>query len=120
MIERLNRISASLAHHGITTSGQRCEVGLVLGSGLGHLVDAIDDARAIDYAEIDGFPRSTAPLHAGRLVFGTLQGRRVVAMQGRFPKARQNTAFASWRQARPAIAWCADRGRTVDDRIGRR
>ncbi len=84
MIERLNRISASLARHGVTTSGQRCEVGLVLGSGLGHLVDAIDDARAIDYAEIDGFPRSTAPLHAGRLVFGTLQGRRVVAMQGRF------------------------------------
>ena len=84
MIERLKRISASLARHGIAASRQRCEVGLVLGSSLGHLVEAIDDARAIDDADIDGFPRSTTPLHVGRLVFGTLQGRRVMAMQGRF------------------------------------
>ena len=79
MIERLKRISASLARHGIAASRQRCEVGLVLGSSLGHLAEAIDDARAIDDADIDGFPRSTTPLHVGRSVFGTLQGRRVMA-----------------------------------------
>ena len=57
---------------------------LVLGSGLGHLAEAISDPVPIPYGEIPGFPRSTVVGHAGRLVAGTLDGVEVVAMQGRF------------------------------------
>lgn len=81
MIERLNRISAALTRHDVT---ERYEIGLILGSGLGQMVDAVESARHIDYADIDGFPRSTAPSHAGRLVLGRLAGRKVLVMQGRF------------------------------------
>jgi purine-nucleoside phosphorylase len=59
---------------------------LVLGSGLGGLADEIEDAVAIPFGEIPGFPRRTQELagHAGRLVAGRLEGVEVVAMQGRF------------------------------------
>lgn len=60
------------------------EIGVILGSGLGDYVDALEDARHIDYAEIPGFPRSTAPGHAGRWWVGKLHGKRVCMMQGRF------------------------------------
>lgn len=59
------------------------EVGIVLGSGLGALADAIELAGAVSYDEIPHFPRSTVEGHAGRLVLGTLEGKRVGAMQGR-------------------------------------
>lgn len=62
----------------------RPEIGLILGSGLGSLATEIEDAVALEYAEIPNFPISTAPGHAGRLVLGTLEGKRVAAMQGRF------------------------------------
>ena len=60
------------------------EIGVVLGSGLGDYVEALEDARYIDYKDIPNFPVSTAPGHAGRWWTGTLQGRRVCMMQGRF------------------------------------
>lgn len=63
--------------------GPPCEVALILGSGLGHLADAVGDATIIPYREIDGFPVSTAPGHKGQLVIGSLFGRRTVVMQGR-------------------------------------
>ena len=59
------------------------QVLLVLGSGLGELADELENAVAVPYADIPHFPRSTAPGHKGRLVFGTLEGKRVAAMQGR-------------------------------------
>lgn len=59
------------------------EIALVLGSGLGPLADEIDADAAIAYGDIPGMPVGHAPGHAGRLVLGTLGGRRVVAMQGR-------------------------------------
>ena len=59
------------------------EAALVLGSGLGDLAEAIEDKVSIDYQEIPGFPTSSVPGHAGRLVTGTLEGSRVAAMQGR-------------------------------------
>jgi purine-nucleoside phosphorylase len=58
--------------------------GLILGSGLGGLVDEMEVEASLDYAELPHFPRSTALSHAGRLVLGTLDGVAVVAMQGRF------------------------------------
>ena len=59
-------------------------VGIVLGSGLGGLTKDIDIQHEIPYEEIPNFPVSTVKGHAGKLVFGTLGGRNVVVMQGRF------------------------------------
>lgn len=58
-------------------------VGIVLGSGLGGFVDAIDDAVEIPYADIPGWPVSTAVGHAGTLVLGSFGGVAVAAMKGR-------------------------------------
>lgn len=61
------------------------EIGLVLGSGLGFFADErmTPEAR-VSYGEIEGFPTSTVPGHEGRFVCGTLGGRRLLCMQGRF------------------------------------
>lgn len=59
-------------------------MGLILGSGLGVLAEEIQDAVATPYDQIPDFPVSTVEGHAGQLVFGTLNGIPVVAMQGRF------------------------------------
>ncbi len=58
-------------------------VGLVLGSGLGGIADALDVDAAIPFADLPGWPPATAPGHAGRLLFGTLDGVSVVILQGR-------------------------------------
>lgn len=60
------------------------EFGLILGSGLGELADEIEDKVVVPYHEIPHFPVSTVVGHAGQLVYGTLSGRKVLAMQGRF------------------------------------
>ena len=60
------------------------DVAVILGTGLGGLADAITVASSVPYEEIPGFPLSTVESHAGRLLFGTLGGRTVAAMQGRF------------------------------------
>ena len=66
------------------TNGFEPEVGIVLGSGLGGLVNVIDTQYAISYKDIPNFPVSTVHGHEGKLIMGTLSGRKVVAMQGRF------------------------------------
>ena len=60
------------------------EAALVLGSSLGPFADSLEGAVTIPYAEIPNFLISTAPGHAGKLIFGTVSGRRVVCMAGRF------------------------------------
>jgi purine-nucleoside phosphorylase len=60
------------------------EVAIVLGSGLGGLADDLEDAVAIPFAELPGWPAATAPGHAGRLLLGLLGGKTVVMLQGRF------------------------------------
>jgi len=60
------------------------QVAIILGTGLGALADEIQNRTEIAYEEIPHFPRSTAPSHKGRLVCGTLEGKVVVAMEGRF------------------------------------
>lgn len=60
------------------------ELGIVLGSGLGGLADELDEAVAIGFGELPGWPAATAPGHAGRLLLGRLAGRPVVMLQGRF------------------------------------
>jgi purine-nucleoside phosphorylase len=58
-------------------------VGLILGSGLGNFVDAVDGARAFDYGDIPGYTTTSVAEHTGRLVCGTAAGVPVVVMQGR-------------------------------------
>lgn len=60
------------------------EVGIILGTGLGGLAKDIVDQEILDYGSIPNFPVSTVEGHQGRLIFGNLGGKRVVAMQGRF------------------------------------
>lgn len=60
------------------------ETGIILGTGLGALVDEIEIRHAIDYPQIPHFPVSTVESHKGRLILGTLAGKEVVVMQGRF------------------------------------
>jgi inosine/guanosine/xanthosine phosphorylase family protein len=59
-------------------------IGLVLGSGLGGLADDLEDAVAIPFADLPGWPAATAPGHAGRLLLGRLGGTPVAMLQGRF------------------------------------
>lgn len=60
------------------------QIGFILGSGLGVLADKIENPQMIQYSEIPHFPKSTVYGHAGELVFGDFQGKKVVAMKGRF------------------------------------
>lgn len=60
------------------------EVGIILGTGLGGLADKIEVSKSLSYDEIPLFPASTVEGHHGRLLFGKLAGKNVVAMQGRF------------------------------------
>lgn len=60
------------------------QVGIILGSGLGALADSIEDPVVIPYSGIPHFPVSTAIGHKGQFVYGTLAGKKVLAMQGRF------------------------------------
>jgi len=60
------------------------EVGIILGTGLGGLVKDITEQQILEYRDIPNFPVSTVEGHSGRLIFGMLGGKKVVAMQGRF------------------------------------
>ncbi|MFA8449430.1 MAG: purine-nucleoside phosphorylase [Bacteroidales bacterium] len=60
------------------------EVGIVLGTGLGGLVEEIEIEKTLEYTDIPNFPVSTVSGHKGCLLFGNLNGRKIVAMQGRF------------------------------------
>ncbi len=77
--EKLMRCYESVAAR-ITS---RPEIGIVLGSGLGNYADQMEVREVVNYSDIEGFPVSTVAGHAGRYLFGTLEGREVVMMQGR-------------------------------------
>ena len=78
-MDRINSVYDYLSSH----TDRRPTLCVVLGSGLGDYADTLDDAQVIDYKDIPGFPQSTAPGHAGRLVFGSRHGVSLVCMQGR-------------------------------------
>ncbi len=59
------------------------EIGIILGTGLAKLVEEMEVEKALMYAHIPNFPVSTVEFHSGKLIFGTLNGKKVVAMQGR-------------------------------------
>ena len=61
------------------------EVGIVLGTGLGKLVDEIENPIVAHYNHIPFFPLATVEFHSGKLIYGEIEGKKVVVMQGRFP-----------------------------------
>src|SRR5919108_3472469 len=82
-LHSLARITAALGAIRERYTGSP-EVAIILGTGLGALGREISLETSLDYAYIPGFPLSTVESHTGRLLFGTLGGKQVVAMQGRF------------------------------------
>ena len=60
------------------------EVGIILGTGLGGMVREINSNLMLDYEDIPNFPVSTVEGHHGKLIFGTINGKKIIAMQGRF------------------------------------
>lgn len=83
-------------------SGRRPRIGIVLGSGLGAVADAVEDAVVIPYQALPGFPVPTVSGHSGRLVVGRLGGQEVAVMQGRV-HAYEGNGFAALRTAVRAL-----------------
>lgn len=78
--EQLEQAASYLSSNGFTGA----EVGVVLGTGLHALIEQITVMATIPYADIPGFPLSTVEFHKGNLVYGSLEGKKVIIMQGRF------------------------------------
>lgn len=84
MYHRNDRIQIAAKYILERTGNFKPQVGIVLGSGLGRLAESIENPVVVPYKDIPGFPQSTAIGHKGNFVFGTMGGKPVVAMQGRF------------------------------------
>jgi purine-nucleoside phosphorylase len=80
MYHQIQESADWLKNKGITGA----TIGIVLGTGLNRLGQLISIEKSIPYAEIPHFPLSTVTSHSGNLIYGTLEGQRVLAMQGRF------------------------------------
>ena len=80
LFDKINEAVAKIREH----CDESPHAGIILGTGLGGLVEQIEVEATLDYAEIPHFPTSTAVSHAGRLVCGKLNGLPVMAMEGRF------------------------------------
>jgi purine-nucleoside phosphorylase len=78
------RIQEAAAYIASKAGGLRPQLGLILGSGLGVLADLIENAIVLDYGDIPHFPVSTVEGHAGELLLGSVKGKPVVMMKGRF------------------------------------
>lgn len=79
----LQAIQETVSYLQEKTSNFKPETGIVLGTGLGALVKEIEIFAELSYADIPNFAVSTLEFHSGKLIFGTLNGKKVVAMQGR-------------------------------------
>ena len=80
MIEKVNASANFLKERGF----DQAEVGIILGTGLGSLVDEIEIEKELVYANIPHFPIATVEFHKGKLIYGKLNGKTIIAMQGRF------------------------------------
>ena len=80
MLEQINQ-TAEYMRSKVT---EMPKIAIILGTGLGSLVDYMEDKQVIPYSEIPNFPVSTVEGHSGNFIFGSLGGKRVMAMQGRF------------------------------------
>lgn len=80
MIEKVKETVSFLEENGFSGA----ETGIILGTGLGELVHNIEITHELSYREIPHFPVSTVEFHKGKLLRGTLEGKEIIAMQGRF------------------------------------
>ena len=80
MLEKIKQTADFLRQR----AGEMPKLAIILGTGLGNLVDHIEEKLYIPYSEIPNFPVSTVQGHSGNLIFGKMGGKRVMAMQGRF------------------------------------
>ncbi|MFT4830659.1 MAG: purine-nucleoside phosphorylase [Psychroserpens sp.] len=80
ILKQLEESTAYLKHKGFDAP----EVGIVLGTGLGKLVAEIENPIEAHYNHIPFFPLATVEFHTGKLIYGTIEGKKVVVMQGRF------------------------------------
>lgn len=78
MLNKINQAAEYLSQYG------QCEIGIILGSGLSSFVDNIEVENTIPYGQIPHFPQSTVKGHKGMLVFGKMNNKKVICMQGRF------------------------------------
>src|SRR5690348_7116378 len=79
-METLQEAAAYLQQYGI----DKPDIGIVLGTGLHQFISYISDPITIPYSDIPHFPLSTVEFHKGNLVYGSIGGKKVLAMQGRF------------------------------------
>ncbi|MBB3697458.1 purine-nucleoside phosphorylase [Flammeovirga yaeyamensis] len=84
MISYKEKVESCVQQIQTLIDGFQAEVGIVLGTGLGGLVEEFDIKYDLPYEKLDNFPLSTVESHKGRLIFGYFKGRKIVAMQGRF------------------------------------
>lgn len=80
MVEQIKEATAYIQAQGITDA----QIGIVLGTGLGNLAEQIEKEIEVPYENIPHFPVSTVESHSGKLIYGLLGGKKVLAMQGRF------------------------------------
>jgi len=83
-MERMYQKAVESAEHIKKSSNIDFEIGIILGTGLGAIVEAMENCVDIPYEEIPNFPKSTVKGHEGKLCLGTLNGKKTLAMQGRF------------------------------------
>lgn len=79
MLEQLKQTTQFLQQHGI----EKPEIGIVLGTGLNKFIDQVNIIKEISFQEIPHFANSTVEYHAGKLIFGDIEGKKVLVMQGR-------------------------------------
>ena len=73
------------------------EIGIILGTGLGQFVDKVEIISSVSYNHIPNFPTATVEFHTGKLIYGTLGGKKVIVMQGRLDsitKTQSNSLLA--------------------------
>lgn len=80
MADHIHQTAEFLKSAGISNP----EIGIVLGTGLGKMVNEFDIIKSFDYREIPNFPLATVEFHSGKLIYGRHHGRNILAMQGRF------------------------------------
>lgn len=80
MVKKIKDTVTFLKEKGITHP----QIGIILGTGLGKLVDHIQTEIELEYDQIPNFPVSTVEFHKGKLIYGKMNGKQVLAMQGRF------------------------------------
>jgi len=80
MIKQIKKTTEYLIKKGF----DKPEIGIILGTGLGQLIDEIEIIKEVSYNHIPYFPTATVEFHKGKLIFGLLAGKKVVVMQGRF------------------------------------